>query len=832
MVWAWGRNNYGQLGRGLISAQIRSPVSIIRPGSYIAIAAGQFHSLAIDSSGLVYGWGNGGSGALGNLSISNQTSPVSTARSGIYVAVFAGIYSSYAIDDSGMIWSWGFNSWGRLGTNNIVNYSSPVSIVRPGSYRVVSTQNTHVLAIDAATGMVWSWGYNVYGMLGDNSTDDRSSPVSICRPGSYIAISAGYYHSLAIEHNGTVWAWGYAGDGELGNNNDTIDCSSPISIARAGNYFSLASGNGESYAIDSNFTPSPPLPVTANFSGEQSGIAPFTAHFTDLSTGPVTTWLWNFGDGGTSTFQNPAHNYMSAGIYDVTLYVSNSGFSDTITKQQFVSIGDMVSVVYTWGQSNATTRPFDISNPATIVRPGSYKALVSGYYFGMLIDQDGMIWTWNDNRFGQLGINSDDYPISPVSICRSASYTKVHAHGDHALAIDDSGMIWSWGLNTSGQIGDGTTSNRSSPVSILRAASYVSVYAGDYNSFAIDDSGMIWAWGENSYGQLGNNSSLDESSPVSIVRPGSYITVASTTTHTLAIDAADGMIWAWGSNNQGQLGDNTVNPALSPVSIARPGSYVAVAVSDSYGSYALDSDGTVWFWGNDAYLTDVTYSSPVSIIPGSYRKLQSQRNDRMLLDFNGKIWGWGYNGYGELGDYSIVDKSSPVSIVNSGSFTDISIGYTWAMAQLSPVQLPIETVNLLATPTSGSANLPVNFTDLSTLASSWLWNFGDGTTSTAQNPSHTYITAGVYNVTLAINNSQDKTLSRYVRVDLVSNFSGDTTSGGPPLSVNFTDLSLGVPTSWSWNFGDGTISTSQNPTHVYAITGNYTVTLDASRALI
>ncbi len=143
--------------------------------------------------------------------------------------------------------------------------------------------------------------------------------------------------------------------------------------------------------------------------------------------------------------------------------------------------------------------------------------------------------------------------------------------------------------------------------------------------------------------------------------------------------------------------------------------------------------------------------------------------------------------------------------------------------------------NFSGTPTTGSAPLTVNFTDLSTGSpTSWSWNFGDGGTSTLQNPSHIYSAAGQYTVSLTATNGtgpNTATKTNYITVSAaapVADFSGTPTTGSAPLTVNFTDLSTGAPTSWSWNFGDGGTSTLQNPNHIYSAAGQYTVSLTAT----
>jgi PKD repeat protein len=140
------------------------------------------------------------------------------------------------------------------------------------------------------------------------------------------------------------------------------------------------------------------------------------------------------------------------------------------------------------------------------------------------------------------------------------------------------------------------------------------------------------------------------------------------------------------------------------------------------------------------------------------------------------------------------------------------------------------------TPTSGCAPLTVVFTDESTgEITSWDWDFGDGGTSTEQNPTYVYTSAGTYTVSLTVTGpggSDTETKANYITVyDVpVADFSGSPTSGYVPLTVNFTDLSTGNPTSWSWDFGDTGSSNDQNPTHTYYTPGLYTVSLTVTNA--
>lgn len=147
---------------------------------------------------------------------------------------------------------------------------------------------------------------------------------------------------------------------------------------------------------------------------------------------------------------------------------------------------------------------------------------------------------------------------------------------------------------------------------------------------------------------------------------------------------------------------------------------------------------------------------------------------------------------------------------------------------------PTPSFTFTFSPSAGTAPLAVNFVDTSTGATSLLWDFGDGTTSTEPNPSHTFTDPGSYTVTLTATNAGGQaSVSRTVVAAApwpAASFTASRTSGRAPLRVAFTDTSAGTPTSWMWRFGDGSTSTQQNPTHRFARPGHYTVRLTASNA--
>jgi PKD repeat protein len=137
-----------------------------------------------------------------------------------------------------------------------------------------------------------------------------------------------------------------------------------------------------------------------------------------------------------------------------------------------------------------------------------------------------------------------------------------------------------------------------------------------------------------------------------------------------------------------------------------------------------------------------------------------------------------------------------------------------------------------AAATTVAAGVPLAFSDLSTgMASSWAWDFGDGGQSSARNPSHTYTASGTFSVSLTVTGpggSDTETKTSYISVTPTADFGISSPSGPGPLTVIFSDLTLGTATSWVWDFGDGGSSIEQSPSHTFTSLGSFTVSLSIS----
>ena len=263
-VWAWGDNGDGQLGDGSIIAKLTPvPVSGLSSG-VTAIAAGGLHTLALKSDGSVWAWGYNNYGQLGDGSTLDKHTPVQVKGvSGNgwlsdVTAVTGGVRYAVALKSDGSVWAWGYNYSGQLGDGTTTHSTTPVQVKGADGIGWLS-DITAIAAGEGYTvalktdGSVWAWGYNYYGQLGDGTTDNKNTPVPVSGLSSGVtAIAAGGRHTIALKSDGSVWAWGYNSFGELGDGS-TIEKHTPVPVSNlSSGVAAIAAGQWHTVALKSN----------------------------------------------------------------------------------------------------------------------------------------------------------------------------------------------------------------------------------------------------------------------------------------------------------------------------------------------------------------------------------------------------------------------------------------------------------------------------------------------------------------------------------------------------------------------------------------------------
>lgn len=195
------------------------------------------------SDGTLWAWGNNSYGQLGDNSTTTRLlptavlTPVGAAAGTTWTQIAAGIYHSVGLRSDGSLWTWGYNIFGQLGDASTTASSVPVAVVTPGTvgantrWTSVAANDNHTVALRSDNSL-WAWGFNAYGQVGDNSLINRPTPVRETTNGSWSQIATSRYHTLAISTStGQVFASGFNAQGQLGGGNTTNSLVLVASVA-------------------------------------------------------------------------------------------------------------------------------------------------------------------------------------------------------------------------------------------------------------------------------------------------------------------------------------------------------------------------------------------------------------------------------------------------------------------------------------------------------------------------------------------------------------------------------------------------------------------------
>jgi gliding motility-associated-like protein len=559
---------------------------------------------------------------------------------------------------------------------------------------------------------------------------------------------------------------------------------------------------------------------TANFSATPlAGCAPFVVSFTDQSAGGPTAWLWDLGNGTTSTQKNPTTTYFNSGLFTITLTVTNASGSNTLTRTQYIKVDDKPVVNFS---ANNVTGCFPLRSSFFDLSTGG-SANITG-------------WEWD---FGDGGLSTAQNPSHNYTAAGNYTVTlKVTNSGGCSKVVSRPNYI---------QVSPGVTVNFSNTLPLLCKPPETI----NFTDLSTGPGVLSYEW---LFGDGGNNFTQNPSH--------TYLTGGSFNV-SLIVQSSSGCV------------DTLVKPAIftiknvasnfiSPATICK-------GVTASFTNTSLPASvSSLWDFG-DATSSTVTNPAKAYITPGTYTiKLKNNYGsctDSIIksitvlplptpdftapdatdckvpftVNFNdisvgATAWNWNF---GDGGTSTLQNPAHTYTALGNYNVTLVVTGANGCKDsiiknQFVKIQKPIVGIN--GFPLEGCVPYTINPTPNVTTVDgvvTYLWNFGDGFTSNAQNPTHTYTIQGNYTVKLFITtNDGCVDSSIFVRAVIVGNKSLANFSALPLAQcvgqpVQFTNLTM-PSDRWLWNFGDGTgIASIENPTYTYTDTGKFTVTLIA-----
>ena len=229
-----------------------------------------------------------------------------------------------------------------------------------------------------------------------------------------------------------------------------------------------------------------------------------------------------------------------------------------------------------------------------------FSKISVGNEHSVIIKQDSTLWSWGANNNGQLG-NSGVFPQSKLTqeYFKDSNWLDVSAGENYTIALKNDGTLWGWGNNEFGQIGNALYKEIRVPVQEdTNATDWKIISAGASHSSSIKEDGTLWSWGRNDSGELGNGTNESSTIPTQEITASTWKSLSVGYNHTIAI-MDDGSLWTWGNNHYGQLGNNSTKNSNIPIQISTD--MWRSASAGKYFSIAIKDDGTIWSWGYNAY---------------------------------------------------------------------------------------------------------------------------------------------------------------------------------------------------------------------------------------
>lgn len=662
-LWCWGYNYDGELGDNTLVAR-STPVQVTgfdgTSLDALAVSAGQYHTCAVTSGGGVRCWGSNSYGQLGDGTTTVRKVPtqVSGLTSGSTAVSAGGIFSCAIANGAAKCWGAGFA--GQLGYGGMNDRLTPVQ-VRYLTSGVTALATGYMQACAIVSGALKCWGYNANGQLGDGSWRNRFYAVQVKGLTSGVtAVSAGGDTTCAVVA-GAGRCWGYNASGQVGDGT-TVNRNEPSVVAG----------------------------LPAGVAVVDAGLAATCAA---MQSGSLRCWgdrtYGLLGDGQVRVRTTPTQVVgLSQGVSDVDpgLYHACAVADGGVKCWGSNGSGQLGNG--TWDASSTPSQVQGLTTGIVDVESteGTSCALTTG----------GEVWCWGDSYSGGVGDGSFDAANTPVQPVGLPAIASISAGLRHVCAVGaDDGSVWCWGFNGYGQLGDGTTDNSSIPLEVPGLANVATVATGGNHTCVLTTDGDVSCWGKGFYGQLGDGTNQDSSIPIQVSSdlffsdPATAITAGEDHTCAVVLEGVppdeSPSVWCWGADYQGQSAGGGKLVGIS--------SGVTSVVAGTYHTCAIVSGGAQC-WGRNQYgelgdgtLMDRGSPAGVSALSSGVTRIgAAQNNTCAVVSGAAKCWGDASSGQLGIGD-SPLRELTPVSVFGWTYAPDPPTAITVSEATTSSVKV-------------------------------------------------------------------------------------------------------------------------------------------------
>ena len=325
------------------------------------------------------------------------------------------------------LWGWGYNSNRELGVDDANIRCTPVTTSAGGAnWKSVASSSAHTAAIKT-DGTLWNWGDNLNGGLGINvEGGTRPTPLTTFAGGTnWKQVACGGRFTAAIKTDGTLWSWGANSYGQLGTNDTTIRPTPVTTFAGGTNWKQVACGNQHTAAIKTDGT------------------------------------LWGWGRNSEGQMGRGFSNSSLAA--PVTTFAGGTNWKQVACGQRHTAAIKTDGTLWTWGNGPNGQLGNNVSgnnrdSPVTTFAGGTnWKQVACGYYLTAAIKTDGTLWTWGNGSDGNLGNFTQNQVLTPITtFAGGTNWKQFAADGawqNNFTAIKTDGTLWTWGNNRNGQLG-------------------------------------------------------------------------------------------------------------------------------------------------------------------------------------------------------------------------------------------------------------------------------------------------------------------------------------------------------------------------------------------